>query len=249
MAMGSKNQILAMATGQRLGPGTDQLPAMATDQRPAMAMPTSQRPGTATNQRLVTATGQCPATVIDTNQCPGADVPLGRQPIHQIKNPLRGRRTCPHLLPVDDDLRARTLPYCLGAHQSGYASWNVRSVRTVSHLALIGLRPPAASPHQYGRVPTAAGQRDCPGLVVAPDDQQLLAWRAVPARRIIVHAAVAHVQAVNDAVAQRSAALDNSICLLGATCRYSPQSANSIANWVGRASELRSRKQSKHRSR
>ena len=109
MAMDSKNQILAMATGQRLGPGTDQLPAMATDQRPAMAMPTSQRPRTATNQRLVTATGQCPATVIDTNQCPGADVPLGRQPIHQTKNPLRCRRTCPHLLLVDDD-RRRTNP-------------------------------------------------------------------------------------------------------------------------------------------
>ena len=110
MAMGSKNQILAMATGQRLGPGTDQRPAMATDHHPAMAMPTSRRPGMATNQRLVTATGQCPATIINTNQGPGADVPLGRQPIHQMKIPLRCRRTCPHLLLVDDNPRARTLP-------------------------------------------------------------------------------------------------------------------------------------------
>ena len=147
MAMGSKNQILAMATGQRLGPGTDQLPAMATDQRPAMAMPTSQRPRTATNQRLVTATGQCPATVIDTNQCPGADVPLGRQPIHQTKNPLRCRRTCPHLRLVDDDPRARTLPSLPGRAP-------IAECQERAHLALIGLRPPAADPlHQYGMSP------------------------------------------------------------------------------------------------
>ena len=47
-------------------------------------------------------------------------------------------------------------------------------------------------------------------LMVAPNDQQLLAGRAIPMRRLIVHAAVPRVQAVNDGEGNRSATLDDS---------------------------------------
>jgi hypothetical protein len=43
----------------------------------------------------------------------------------------------------------------------------------------------------------------------AADDQQVLARRTVPPRRIVVHAAVAHVHAIDDGIAKRSAALDD----------------------------------------
>ena len=46
--------------------------------------------------------------------------------------------------------------------------------------------------------------------MIAPDDQQLLAGRRVPPRRIIVHPAVAHVRAIDDGIPKRSAALDDS---------------------------------------
>jgi len=45
--------------------------------------------------------------------------------------------------------------------------------------------------------------------MIAADDQQLLARSGVPARRIIVQAAVAHVHAIDDGIAKRSAALDD----------------------------------------
>src|SRR3954471_18260562 len=41
-----------------------------------------------------------------------------------------------------------------------YASRNVGRSRTVSHLALIGLRPPVASLHQYGIRPQRSGSSD-----------------------------------------------------------------------------------------
>src|SRR6266699_6176003 len=41
-----------------------------------------------------------------------------------------------------------------------YASRNVGRSRTVSHLALIGLRPPVGSWHQYGVRPQRSGSRD-----------------------------------------------------------------------------------------
>jgi hypothetical protein len=47
-------------------------------------------------------------------------------------------------------------------------------------------------------------------LMIAPDHQQVLARRAIPARRVVVDAAVAYVEAINDGVAQWPAALDNS---------------------------------------
>jgi hypothetical protein len=45
--------------------------------------------------------------------------------------------------------------------------------------------------------------------VIAADDQQFLAGRGVPARRVVVRAAVAHAQAVDDGVAKRPAGLDD----------------------------------------
>src|SRR5689334_22678660 len=46
--------------------------------------------------------------------------------------------------------------------------------------------------------------------MIAPDDQQVLARRSVPTRRIVVNSAVAHVHAINDGKIQRSTALDHS---------------------------------------
>ena len=43
--------------------------------------------------------------------------------------------------------------------------------------------------------------------MIAADDQQLLAGGRVPPRRIIVQAGVAHVHAIDDGIAKRSAAL------------------------------------------
>ena len=55
--------------------------------------------------------------------------------------------------------------------------------------------------------------------MIAPDNQQVLARRAVPAGRIIVHAAVAHVHAIDDGKAYRRAALD-----------YSPAHEGNVGN-------------------
>ena len=112
MVMAS-DQCLTVAANQRPATATHQGPAAthqgpATRQCPPMRTTTNQGLATATNQRLGTAMGQRPATVIDTNQSLGAYVPLGRQPIRQMKMPLRCR-TCRHLLLVDDDRRVRAL--------------------------------------------------------------------------------------------------------------------------------------------
>jgi hypothetical protein len=40
--------------------------------------------------------------------------------------------------------------------------------------------------------------------------EQLLAWRGIPPRRIIVHATVARVHAIDDDISKRPAALDDS---------------------------------------
>ena len=45
--------------------------------------------------------------------------------------------------------------------------------------------------------------------MVAANYQQVLAWRGVPSRWVVVNAAVAHVQAIDDGVAYRRAALDD----------------------------------------
>ena len=57
--------------------------------------------------------------------------------------------------------------------------------------------------------PTQRIKRQLAHFVVAPDYQQLLARRAVPARRVVVEAAVAHVRALDNRVTKRRAALDD----------------------------------------
>jgi hypothetical protein len=47
-------------------------------------------------------------------------------------------------------------------------------------------------------------------LMIAPDHQQVLAGRGVAPRRIIVHAAVAHIYAINNGKTYRCTALDDS---------------------------------------
>jgi hypothetical protein len=42
-------------------------------------------------------------------------------------------------------------------------------------------------------------ERELAGLVITPDHQEVLAWRAVPARRIVVDAAITDVHSVHDA--------------------------------------------------
>ncbi len=57
--------------------------------------------------------------------------------------------------------------------------------------------------------PPQGVERHLAGLMIAPNHQQVLARCAVPARRIVVYAAVAHIHAGDDAVPQWSAALDD----------------------------------------
>jgi hypothetical protein len=48
------------------------------------------------------------------------------------------------------------------------------------------------------------------GLVIAPDYKQALARGSIPPRRIVVGAAIAHIEAIHDSVAHRTAALNYS---------------------------------------
>ena len=57
--------------------------------------------------------------------------------------------------------------------------------------------------------PAQRVERDLAGLMIAPDDQELLARCGIPPRRIVVDAAVVHVEPLDDAVAYRPAALDD----------------------------------------
>jgi hypothetical protein len=45
--------------------------------------------------------------------------------------------------------------------------------------------------------------------MIAPDDKQLMTGRSIPPRRIIVDAAVGHVDALDNRIPYRSAALDD----------------------------------------
>jgi len=57
--------------------------------------------------------------------------------------------------------------------------------------------------------PTQPVKRDLASRMIAPDYKQVLARRAVPTRRIVVHAAVADIHPGDDTAAQRSAALND----------------------------------------
>src|SRR6185503_15954843 len=57
--------------------------------------------------------------------------------------------------------------------------------------------------------PARRVERDTAGVMVAPDNQQLLAGRAVPTRRMVVESAAVHVQALDDREARKRTALYN----------------------------------------
>src|SRR5262249_31263325 len=59
------------------------------------------------------------------------------------------------------------------------------------------------------QTPAKRIERDFTILMIAADDEQLLAWRSVPSWRINLHATVAHVHAIDDGITKRSAALDD----------------------------------------
>lgn len=62
---------------------------------------------------------------------------------------------------------------------------------------------------EWDQPPAQRVERHLAGLMIATDHQQILAGRAVPPRRIIVDVAVAHLHAIQNGIAQRSAALDD----------------------------------------
>jgi hypothetical protein len=75
--------------------------------------------------------------------------------------------------------------------------------------------------------------------MIAPDDQQVLARRAVPAGRIVVDAAVAHVHAIDDGIAYRRATLDNSPAHDGNMASETLEtSERRRARWLASKSEL-----------
>lgn len=53
----------------------------------------------------------------------------------------------------------------------------------------------------WNEAPPERIERNGAGLMVTPDNKQVLAWCSIPARRIVVRAAVAHIHALDDAVA------------------------------------------------
>jgi hypothetical protein len=52
-------------------------------------------------------------------------------------------------------------------------------------------------------------ERYLASLMIAPDHKEVIAWRGIPPGWIIVNAAIAHVDAIDDAIAYRTAALDD----------------------------------------
>jgi hypothetical protein len=77
----------------------------------------------------------------------------------------------------------------------------------VSALALIGLRPPFGSLHQYGISPHFRKSSD--PVVVLPDDLQLLARRGVVQWRHVRQPPVRDVEAVNDGQAKLARGLND----------------------------------------
>src|SRR5262249_39516976 len=59
------------------------------------------------------------------------------------------------------------------------------------------------------QAPAQRVERYLSGLVIAADDEQFLAGRAIPSRRIVVETTVAYVHAIDDGIAKRRAALDD----------------------------------------
>jgi hypothetical protein len=61
---------------------------------------------------------------------------------------------------------------------------------------------PVGSAHRF-ETPAERIERYLAGPMIAADDEQLLARSAIPPRRLVVHAVIADVQAVDDGVAER----------------------------------------------
>ena len=51
------------------------------------------------------------------------------------------------------------------------------------------------------RPPEQRVERNLPGLMIAPDDQQILTGRGIPTGRIVMRTTVVHIRALDDAVA------------------------------------------------
>ena len=81
--------------------------------------------------------------------------------------------------------------------------------------------------------------------MIAPDDQEFLAGRSIPPRRIVVRAALAHVHAVDDGIPKRSAsswniasATDASSDNVARVARYASSGSSSIVLNVPFAQEI-----------
>src|SRR5262245_32916955 len=123
---------------------------------------------------------------------------------------LHGDRVrLPRLLALD------RLPFEEPVHRHDAAAYSVGIAKRgqIPHALALGVdRLPAAlriTAPIRDQAPPQRIERYFAGLVIAADDQQVLARRAVPPRRMVVHAAVAHVHAIDDGIAKRPAALDD----------------------------------------
>src|SRR4029077_11250406 len=99
-------------------------------------------------------------------------------------------------------------------HDAAALTIRIAKRRQVTHGLALGIDGLAAALRVIAPVrnetPAQRVERDLSSLMIAPDDQQFLARCGVPARRVVMHPAVAHVHAVHDGVSQWSAALDDS---------------------------------------
>src|SRR6266404_9906965 len=85
--------------------------------------------------------------------------------------------------------------------------------RQVPHSLALGIDRLTATCRVFAPIrneaPAQRVERHLAGLMIAADDEQFLAGRGVPPGRIIVHATVAHVHAIDDGIPKRSAALND----------------------------------------
>src|SRR5262245_8868982 len=108
-------------------------------------------------------------------------------------------------LPLEEAVhRHDTAPYAIGIPETGQVSRGLA-------LSVDGLAAASrVTAPVRDEAPTQRVERHLAVPMVAADNQQFLAGRGVPARREVVHAAVAHVHAIDNGVPQRSTALDDS---------------------------------------
>src|SRR6478672_6368880 len=88
---------------------------------------------------------------------------------------------------------------CRQRRSATFARWRRANLAVITR---IGSDP--QSPVRLTRIltpvrneaPPERVERELAGLVITPDHQEVLAWRAVPARRIVVDAAITDVHSV-----------------------------------------------------